>query len=317
MRTAIDAARAFKGQTAPNPPVGAVITNRFGSVISVAAHERAGSPHAEANAINHLKEIGRLPEAHSLYVTLEPCGHEGKTPPCTRAILDSPIQNIYIGALDPNPLAKGGGDLLRSAGRNVVEVLGFRDDCVKLIEPFRKWILTGIPFVILKTAHRADKLVGLTLESMMPPAGEKTFTSQDSLRKVHLLRRESDAIFTSLSTVMVDNPLFTVRLVDDFPGKERTLTIFSRSAFSRPFCDPIPYLKEAEKRGFQTRMATSIDDELKFLGQKGVHQVLVEAGPAFSNAILESGCWDLHIEIIAGKNGMVDEIRERRRVELS
>ncbi len=152
MAQAVSLARRGEGRTAPNPPVGAVIV-RAGQVVGRGFHPRAGEPHAEVFA---LREAGLLARGATIYVTLEPCSHFGKTPPCADALIDAGIAAVHVGATDPNPQVAGRGiDRLRAAGIEVsVGLLG--QECRQLIAAFSKYIQTGLPYTIYKSAMTLD-----------------------------------------------------------------------------------------------------------------------------------------------------------------
>ena len=279
-QAAIQKAQQFVGATAPNPPVGAVAVDRHGRILSVQAHERAGTGHAEAKVIADLRERGLLAEVDTLFITLEPCNHHGRTPPCTEAILASAIRKVVYGVKDPNPRVAGQGALrLQAAGIDVSECADpeLRKACEELIRPFAHWATTGLPWVVVKTALTADS-------SMIPPPGQKTFTSPESLRLAHELRRRADAILTGSGTVLADRPEFTVRLVPDHPLvasglKKRRLVVMDRRGRT-----PAEWIRQAESRGFEVLIRTDLQDTLKELGKMGVLEVLVEAGPELSSA---------------------------------
>jgi diaminohydroxyphosphoribosylaminopyrimidine deaminase / 5-amino-6-(5-phosphoribosylamino)uracil reductase len=285
---ALQAAAEFEGATAPNPPVGCVILGADGSELAVAAHHAAGQPHAEALAILKCKEAGLAERIHTLIVTLEPCNHQGRTPPCTSAILATPAKQIWIGTPDPNSHVKGGGAaLLRASGLDVQfwpegEIAL---QAKRLIAPFAKLKSTGLPWVTVKQALNRNG-------SMIPPAGQKTFTSQASLILAHQLRKRADAIMTGSGTVVADAPLFTVRHVQDFAGKRRKLVLMDRRHRIS-----VDYIAAASARGFDVLMGTSIADVLHILGKAGVMEVLVEAGPQLTQEVLSSGLWDEHVLI--------------------
>ncbi|MEO9168383.1 MAG: bifunctional diaminohydroxyphosphoribosylaminopyrimidine deaminase/5-amino-6-(5-phosphoribosylamino)uracil reductase RibD, partial [Aestuariivirga sp.] len=220
-------ARKFEGATAPNPPVGCVLLDADGNVLNVAAHHAAGQFHAEALAIKQCREAGRAHLIHTVVVTLEPCNHTGRTPPCSEAILSTSARGVWIGMADPNAHVVGGGaERLRRAGLNV-QFLHMADDekikseLQRLIAPFAKRVIKGLPWVTIKQAINRQG-------SMVPPKGQKTFTSQSSLIMAHTLRRRADAIITGSGTVIADDPHFTVRLVTDFPNKHRKLVLLDR-----------------------------------------------------------------------------------------
>lgn len=203
MKRALRLARKALGWTSPNPPVGAVIV-KGDSLIAEGYHEGAGKPHAEAIA---LLRAGEKAEGSTLYVTLEPCDHFGRTPPCTHAIIAAKIRRVVVGTVDPNPIVNGRGIArLKEAGIEVtVGVL--EDEAKELIEPFAKFITKRLPFVTLKLAMSMDgKIATKTRES-------KWITSKPARRYAHRLRHEHDAVMVGVGTVLTDDPQLTVRLV--------------------------------------------------------------------------------------------------------
>lgn len=295
MQLALSEARKFIGATAPNPPVGAAVLDSEGRVLAVAAHQKAGTAHAEAKALEICERLGILDQAHTIVVTLEPCNHHGRTPPCTAVILRAKIKHVVMGARDPNPVARGGVEALRAAGVQVTEGV-LRSECEELLLPFTTRMRTGFPFITVKTAHSREG-------TMVPPSGEKTFTSMASLKLAHELRKQSDAILTGSGTVLADFPHFTVRHVEDHPGKRRWLIVMDRRERI-----PADWLADAAGRGFQPLKAATLDDAFRLLGEKGCLSVLVEAGPELSQAVLEGGYWDCHYRIRQGAVGEPDRV---------
>ncbi len=297
LRSALDRAlreaERFRGATAPNPPVGAAALDADGVLLGVAAHRQAGTAHAEASLLSELESANLAAKVHTLVVTLEPCNHHGRTPPCSEAILKHPgIRHIVYASPDSNPRVLGGGAVrLKENGREVTcwqnhepnSPLTARAEA--LIAPFVKWSLTGRPWVTVKQALDAHG-------SMIPPDGRKTFTSEKSLHYAHELRKRADAILTGSGTILADQPHFTVRRVPDHPGKSRWLAVLDRR--NRV---PESYLAEARARGFQAGRFNDLEKSLKFLGSQGVHEVLVEAGPELTRSLLEGGFWDIHVVI--------------------
>jgi len=293
-RQALQCAAQFCGATSPNPPVGCVILDRHGNLLAKAAHQKAGDLHAEALAIDHCRKSGVAERIHTVIVTLEPCNHTGRTPPCTEAILGTLAQAVWIGTRDPNTEVCGkGADRLAANGLHVgfISQLDDPDAALlaqaanRLIAPFAKQARTGLPWVTIKQAvNRAG--------SMIPEVGKKTFTSQRSLTFAHQLRKRADAIVTGSGTILADRPEFTVRHVVDFEGRCRHLVILDRRGRT-----PDSYLTDADKAGFQARIDTSLGDALKRLGQAGVLEVLIEAGPTLLDRVLASKHWDEHITI--------------------
>ncbi|HEV7344072.1 MAG TPA: bifunctional diaminohydroxyphosphoribosylaminopyrimidine deaminase/5-amino-6-(5-phosphoribosylamino)uracil reductase RibD [Devosia sp.] len=308
---ALEAAAAFEGATAPNPPVGCVLLDADGNELAVAAHRKAGEPHAEAAAIALARQAGTVNRIHTAVVTLEPCNHTGRTPPCTEAILSTSVKEVWIGTRDLNPVVRGqGAARLSAAGLAIhflenlshVEAPKLCSVAERLIAPFAKLSRTGLPWVIVKQA--------LTLDgSMIPPAGQKTFTSPTSLTLAHQLRKRSDAILTGSGTVLADAPEFTVRHVPDFPDRKRILVILDRRQRVS-----VAYLQAARARGFEIQIADDLPAALRELGSASVLQVLVEAGPALTQDVLSSGLWDEHYRIVqqGGADG-VDLVSIRRQ----
>lgn len=305
MKMAINAAEQFLGATAPNPPVGAIALDKQGKVLLGAGHQKAGMPHAEAKVLELAAKLGKLSAIETLVVTLEPCNHQGKTPPCTEAILKHKnIRRIVYGCADPNPHVAGkGGERLKSAGLEVISGV-MKAECRFLIRAFAKQMRTGRPYVTLKAAVTTEG-------SMLPPAGQKTFTGPASLVFAHELRKRSDAIWTGSGTVLADQPELTVRHLADHPGKRRFLVLSDRRR--RIGAD---WIAKAEKNGFVPHFAESFAEGLDFLGKKGVLEVLVEAGPEVRKAWLESGLWDESVVIIQGRNGEDDKVEVQFRSEL-
>jgi diaminohydroxyphosphoribosylaminopyrimidine deaminase/5-amino-6-(5-phosphoribosylamino)uracil reductase len=298
MDLAVQAARAWVGATCPNPPVGAAILDAAGHVLTIQAHQRAGHPHAEALCLVDLGSRGLLEKAHTLVVTLEPCNHQGRTPPCTQAILKVPsIRRVVFAEKDPNPKVVGGGaEFLRSQGIDVVHAP--REAAHALLAPFAHWVTTGKPWVVVKRALDRQG-------SMVPPAGSKTFTSEDSLKLAHVLRRESDAIITGSGTILADDPEFTVRRVPDHPGKRRFLVLLDRRRRVSP-----EWISRAGARGLDVLRFESPEEALSELGGRGCLQALVEAGPGVSGAFLDGCLWNRHVVIQQGNPGKPDQITE-------
>lgn len=201
MKRAIELAERGLGFVNPNPMVGAVLV-KDERVIGEGYHEQYGGPHAEVNAINNATENVA---GATMYVTLEPCSHYGKTPPCVNAILEHQIKKVVIGMTDPNPLVAGRGiELLKAKGVEVVTGV-LREEATKLNEIFIKYITTEFPFVIMKFAMTLDgKIATVTGDS-------KWITSELSRKFVHDLRHQVACIMVGIGTVEKDNPYLTVR----------------------------------------------------------------------------------------------------------
>lgn len=306
---AIAAATDYAGATSPNPPVGCVLLDAAGNSLAVEAHRKAGDLHAEARAIAACQAAGTIGRIHTVVVTLEPCNHHGRTPPCAEAILSTPAREVWIAETDPNPRVEGGGAVRLAAAGLSVRFLSELDhpdrarlasEAERLIAPFAKWVTTGLPFVTIKQALDETG-------SMIPPAGQRTFTSETSLTLAHRMRRRADAILTGNGTILADNPEFTVRRIPDHPGKSRILAILDRTGRV-----PADYLTAAAQRGLRPMLFADIGDALTRLGSEGVHEVLVEAGPTLTAAILSTDIWDEHVAIKKAGDGGPDHITVSR-----
>lgn len=284
-RLALDAARVLAGATAPNPPVGCAVLAADGSVLAVEAHQGAGLPHAEAAALAACRD--RWEAVHTLVVTLEPCNHHGRTPPCSQAILASPARAVWIGARDRNPAVAGGGARrLSAAGLDVAFVAGpLAAESARLIAPFAMRATQGRPWLTLKQAFTTDG-------SMIPPSGAKTFTSEASLDLAHALRRRADAVITGSGTILADAPLLTVRRVGDPRRAPRRLAILDRRRRV-----PDAYLAAARERGLDPSLHADIPALLADLADGGALEALVEAGPTLSAAFLAADLWDERVVI--------------------
>jgi diaminohydroxyphosphoribosylaminopyrimidine deaminase / 5-amino-6-(5-phosphoribosylamino)uracil reductase len=206
MRQALVLARRGRGSTRPNPMVGAVVV-RAGRVLGQGFHLRAGDPHAEANA---LAGLGKRAVGATVYVTLEPCCHTGRTPPCTAALIEAGVARVVIGVRDPNPLVDGRGIArLRRAGVRV-DVGCLEDECRDLNRPFFLWIRERRPFVTLKVAATLDGFIA-DRKSRASPA-PVWITGAAARATAHALRAEHDAVLVGAGTVRADDPRLTVRL---------------------------------------------------------------------------------------------------------
>ena len=202
MRRAIELAKKGGGYVHPNPLVGCVVV-KDGEIIAEGYHEKYGEFHAERNALLHCQSETK---GASLYVTLEPCCHYGKTPPCTDIIIEKGINKVYIGILDPNPLVAGKGvKILQDAGIEV-EVGLCSDEIRELNKIFLKYITTKRPYVIMKTAMTLDgKIAAFTGDS-------RWVTNEESRKMVHQLRSEMAGVIVGIGTVLADDPMLNVRL---------------------------------------------------------------------------------------------------------
>jgi len=191
------------GLSSPNPPVGCILVQE-NRVIGRGVHTRAGDPHAEIMALRDAEGCGEATQGATAYITLEPCCHHGRTPPCTEALIRAGISRVFVGSGDANPRVDGGGfAILRAHGLEVTEGL-LGEACTRFHAPFFKFIRTGLPWVILKLALGADGSLG-------PENQTHQVTPPEIQQSAHALRRASEAILVGRHTIEIDNPLLTDR----------------------------------------------------------------------------------------------------------
>jgi diaminohydroxyphosphoribosylaminopyrimidine deaminase/5-amino-6-(5-phosphoribosylamino)uracil reductase len=264
MRAALNEAKKALGQTSPNPAVGAVLVigNR---VVAKGHHRGAGHDHAEVECLR--KFGGPVPARATLYVTLEPCSTEGRTAPCTDAILQARVRNVVVGAIDVNPRHSGNGIVqLRNAGVTVRQGV-LADDCARINETFNKWIVTEHPFVIAKC--------GMSLDGRLTrPVGESRWiTGGPARRHAHGLRAEVDAILIGSETVRADNPRLTVRGVRG--ARQPWRVVLTRSGKLPPRARLFSDQFRSQTLVYQRESLAAV---LKNLGERGVTSVLIEGG---------------------------------------
>jgi diaminohydroxyphosphoribosylaminopyrimidine deaminase / 5-amino-6-(5-phosphoribosylamino)uracil reductase len=258
LERALELAERGRKTTYPNPVVGAVVV-RDGEVIGEGWHERKGGPHAEVIALD---AAGRRARGATLYVTMEPCAHQGSTPPCTEAVLTSGVKRVVAGSLDPNPEAGGGLELLREAGVQVEAADSFPARAQN--EAWRVWVRERRPFVILKLA--------LTLDGRVAVPDTRWVTGDAARRRVHELRAEVDAVAVGMGTVRADAPELTARDVDAVRQPRRL-------AFGHGST-------ELELR------SGPIEEELRALADEGVQSLLLEGGPTLAESFLRADLVD-------------------------
>lgn len=306
MKRAIELAYLGKGDTYPNPPVGAVVVDSTGRIIGEGFHPKAGFSHAEVFAIEAAKKSLDDLSTCQLYVTLEPCRHFGRTPPCTDLILKEKIKTVFVGSTDPNPVMQGKSiALLKNAGVNVTEGV-LKSECEKIIRGFEKILKLGRPFVTLKTAVSLDGKVATS-------AGEsKWITSEESRARGHLERKQHDGILVGIETLLADNPGLDVRYGLD--GKPKTKVVLD-SRLRTPLNSQIfktpgrvviftSYLNDEkiqinlEKNGALVIPVESPNGRLSLheilgnLVQLGVQDLLVEGGGQVLGSFIQSGLFD-------------------------
>jgi diaminohydroxyphosphoribosylaminopyrimidine deaminase/5-amino-6-(5-phosphoribosylamino)uracil reductase len=282
------------GRTAPNPPVGAVVV-RDGALIGRGYHRAAGSPHAEREALadaraNHGADAVR---GATVVVTLEPCSTQGRTPPCTQALIEAGIARVVYAAVDRNPSHCGRADgLLRAAGIEVVS--GVRQcEAEHLLRPFFKVRETGLPWVIWKVAMSLDGRL------TRPPGEGQWLTGEEARHDVQRLRGEVDAILTSGETVRRDRPALTIRVPEFLVGRPQPWrVVFSNRPESLP--RDAPLFGDAWRERTLVRSGDGLSDSLRRLAEEnGVLTAMVEAGGVFSGAMLAAGLIDEVVVYIA------------------
>lgn len=312
---AIELASFGIGRTYPNPPVGSVIAKN-GVVVAEGFHERAGLPHAEVNA---LKNAGDNAVGAEICVTLEPCAHHGRTPPCCDALIQAGVTRVLIGARDPNPHVDGGGlDKLVAAGveARIIDNTFLQKLSQELIAPFMTATTKRRPYVVLQIASSLDGRVAAK-------AGEETrLSSKPALRISHRLRDKVDAVVVGRSTVEIDNPRLTVREVKSRDGRKPLRVVFDSgcrlskecNVFADSHCVVI-HESEAKPRvdvkHFGVRregQGLSIAESLAALHGMGLSSILVEGGPhlwtSFLNAGVVDEVWWFDSPLILGAAGV-------------
>ncbi len=305
MKEAIRLASKGTGFVSPNPLVGALVV-RDGKIVGRGFHEKFGGPHAEVNALRDAREKAR---GATLYVTLEPCNHHGKTPPCTVAILESGVKRVVIGMMDPNPDVKGGGaKVLKEHGIEVVCGV-LEEECKRQNEIFLKFVSHKIPFVIAKIAATLDGKIATR------DGDSKWITGEKSRAMGHRLRQRVAAILVGIETVLSDDPMLTVRLenvvpshparfIFDYYGRTPLDSKLVKSANDVPvYLVVSDQLEESKLEKFykagvkvwKIRGKEGHIDSVAFLqrlGQEGFDSLLVEGGAAVHGSFFDAGLID-------------------------
>lgn len=299
MSMALQLAKGAMGQTSPNPMVGAIVV-KDQAIVGMGAHLKAGEAHAEVHAI---RMAGEKAKGATIYVTLEPCSHYGKTPPCVEAILEAGISRVVVAVLDPNPLVAGNGVRRLAEAGVQVRVGVLEEEARRLNEVFFHYITTRRPFVTVKTASTLDGKIATQTGS------SRWITGEAAREEVHRLRRQHDAILVGVNTVIADNPALTtrsegqelkkqpIRLILDstlrIPLDARVITDDLAPTWiittRRASADKSAMLQE---RGITV---VNLEDEridippmLDRLGELGITSVLVEGGSEVNGAFLQA-----------------------------
>ena len=311
IKLALKLARRGLGWASPNPMVGAVLV-KDDHIIGQGYHRRFGGNHAEINA---LQNASADPSGATLYVTLEPCCHYGKTPPCVDAIIKNKIKKVVIGTLDPNPQV-GGKSVKLLTERGIETRVGvLAEECRDLNEPYFKYMTTGRPLVTLKFAQTLDGRIATA-------SGDSRWISSEEFRKMaHRLRASNDAILVGINTILADNPQLTVRLVR---GRNPTRVILDSRLRISPDCEivktrdvapvVIATTAQADRERFSRLRELGIDvldlqsDEsgginlkhlLRELGQRNISSLLVEGGARVITSFLRQKLADRVVVAVA------------------
>jgi len=313
MKMALKMAGKGRGYVSPNPMVGAVIVKN-GVIIGKGYHQRFGGNHAEINAI---RNAGDAVQGSTLYVTLEPCCHEGKTPPCVNTIIEKKIARVVIGTIDSNPLVcREGVHCLQTSGIKVTTGV-LEEECRRLNETFFHFMETGMPFVTIKYAQSIDGRIATVT------GNSQWISSPASLKFAHRLRAEHDAILVGRGTVERDNPELTVRLVH---GRNPLRVIVDSglniSEKARVFKNTslvptvIATVQSPENPRFKDLAASGVEiitvdaDQggkvdlkklLKILGRRKISSVLVEGGAQIITSLLENNLANRLVTVVAPK----------------
>ncbi len=314
MRRALDLAALALGRTSPNPVVGAVIV-KDGHIIGEGYHQKAGTPHAEVHA---LRQAGDEAAGATVYVSLEPCSHFGRTPPCADALIAAGVKKVVIACLDPNPQVAGRGMQKLIAAGIETELGILEQEARQLNEAFIKYIQTGRPFVAIKTAMTLDgKIASKTGDS-------RWITSPDARIYVHQLRNTYDAIMVGIGTVLHDDPLLNTRLEADnvrdpvrvIIDSKLDLPLDSKIARSSQEQRSIVFCsagaddnKQAGLEEFGLEIIRLDSDEIflplekvmEHLGSIGISSLLVEGGGQINASLLERHLVDKVYSFIAPK----------------
>jgi len=313
MQRALALAEKGRGYTSPNPLVGSVIVSAEGDIIGEGYHQKYGKEHAEVLAVRSVKEKEKLKDA-TVYVTLEPCAHQGKTPPCAAMLTKLPIKRVVIAMRDPFPEVDGKGiEIIKAAGISV-DVGVLKSEAEDLNEAWLHYTEFSRPFITLKIAQTADGYIAA------PNGDSKWISSNESRKMVHQWRSRHDAVLVGRNTAMLDNPSLTVRLsegrqprrvVIDGPLElPRNLNLFSDQYEEKTVIvthnrekaekEADPMLKMLQSNYFRGEMVivdslnghTHLRQTMRRLADLGITSLLIEGGRELSTALLKSGLAD-------------------------
>ena len=311
MQRALTLARKGVGRTAPNPAVGCVIV-RDGQVVGEGWHKKAGTPHAEIHALH---QAGALARSADVYVTLEPCSHHGKTPPCSEALIKAGVRRVVTGMIDPFDQVSGKGiEQLRGAGI-LVEVGLLEAACRELNKGFVKYVTSGLPHVIYKSAMTLDGNIATVTGNSRWASGE------ESRRYVHRLRDTCDAVMVGVDTILADNPQLTVRhvrgrsplrvIVDTRLRTPESVSVLTGPLAKKTIiatCEADPKVhRRYQAQGATVMVCEEFDgrvfmaDLLQKLGRFGVQTILLEGGSRLAGNMLKNSLIDEFVFFYAPK----------------
>lgn len=308
MQRCLDLANMGRGNTGTNPMVGAVIVYD-GKIIGEGYHKKYGELHAEANAINSVKDKSLLNKS-TLYVNLEPCSHLGKTPPCSELIIKNNIPRVIIGSIDPNSIVSGKGlKKLNNSGIKVITGI-LEDKSIELNKRFFIYYKKKRPYIILKWAQTIDGYIDIDRKNKQPP--HATWISNKISRMlVHKWRAEENAILVGTNTALFDNPQLNIRFwYGNNPTRivlDRTLRLPSNLNVFDKTLNTIVFTEKKEQSDGKTEYINInfnkniLEEILDILFQKGIQSVLVEGGRMLLESFIEKQIWDEARVIIGNK----------------
>ena len=310
MRRAIDLAQSAVGRVSPNPPVGAVLV-KDGRVVGEGATQPPGQAHAEIAA---LADAGQAAQGAELYVSLEPCAHTGRTPPCTDAIIAAGVAHVHVATLDPAPHTDGRGVAALRAASIAVDVEDDSREAREVIEAFAKHVTTGVPFVVAKFAISLDgKIATRTGDS-------RWISGEASRRRAHQLRAEADAVMVGIGTALADDPRLTVRDVPLLRDRQPLRVVVDSGGRLPPEAamlrEPGDTLVAVANAGGSSRKAlvgagaevlavpgagdrVDLPELLRTLGSREVTSVLVEGGAELLGALFDARLVDKVVAFVA------------------
>lgn len=302
MSRALQLAKLGRGLVSPNPMVGAVIV-RDGRIIGEGYHHRFGGPHAEVNAVGSVSDKALL-RGSTIYVTLEPCSHHGKTPPCAKLLVDCGFKRVVVGCQDPNPRVSGRGIALLSQSGIEVATGVLQQECRLLNERFMVAQIQHRPYILLKWACSADGFLDRKRDASQAPA---RFSTPRTMQLMHMLRAEADAIIVGSGTALLDNPRLDVRLVS---GRSPLRVVIDRRHRLHPGARllhgaPTLYVSPRQRSDLPPEVEQlschTLPDLIAELGRRNVGTVMVEGGPTLLASFIRQGLWDAaRIEIAPG-----------------